>query len=133
MNHATGPNQELIDRAMGGDLSARGQILENYRDYLRRMVAARLDRRLAPRVDASDVVQETLVAANAQLDEYFRDQALPLAAWLRRLASLRVADAHRRHVEADRRSVRARTACRTYPTTRPSPRPPALRRRHEPQ
>ena len=39
------------------------------------MVAARLDRRAAARVDASDVVQDTLTDAAGQLDEYLRDSA----------------------------------------------------------
>jgi RNA polymerase sigma-70 factor, ECF subfamily len=98
-------NLELIDRAARGDVAARGQLLEGYRDYLRRMVAARLDRRLAARVDPSDVVQETLAAAASRLDEYLRDRPLPLGGWLRQLAGERIVDVHRRHVLADRRSV----------------------------
>jgi RNA polymerase sigma-70 factor, ECF subfamily len=101
----TGPNQDLIDRAADGDSSARGEILEGYRDYLRRMVAARLDRRLAPRVDASDVVQDTLATATARLDEYLCDRRISLIGWLRGLAGERVIDAHRYHLAADRRTV----------------------------
>ena len=95
----------LIDRAHGGDEAARQQLLERYRDYLRRMVAVRLDRRMAARVDASDVVQETLVEAARRLDDYLRERPLPFYGWLRQLAGERIIDTHRRHVTAQRRSV----------------------------
>jgi RNA polymerase sigma-70 factor (ECF subfamily) len=96
---------ELIDRAGQGNEAARRQLLERYRDYLKRMVAVRLDRRLAARIDPSDVVQETLVEAARRLDDYLRDRPLPFYGWLRGLAGERVIDTHRRHVTAQRRSV----------------------------
>jgi RNA polymerase sigma-70 factor (ECF subfamily) len=97
--------QVLIDRAHEGDEAARQQLLERYRDYLRRMVAVRLDRRMAARVDASDVVQETLVEAARRLDDYLRERPLPFYGWLRQLAGERIIDTHRRHVTTQRRSV----------------------------
>lgn len=97
--------RELIDRAGEGDESARRHLLERYRDYLKRMVAARLDRRLAARVDPSDVVQETLAEAAKRLDDFLRERPLPFYGWLRGLARERVIDTHRRHVTAQRRSV----------------------------
>jgi RNA polymerase sigma-70 factor (ECF subfamily) len=69
------------------------------------MIAVRLDRRLAARVDPSDVVQESMAEAAARLDEYVRDRPLPFYPWLRRIASDRLADASRRHLRAGRRSV----------------------------
>ena len=95
----------LLDRATSGDAMARRDLLEHYRDYLRRMVAARLDRRLAPRIDASDVVQETLADAAQRLDEYLSDPPLPFFGWLRVLAGEHVREAHRKHLFAKGRSV----------------------------
>ena len=95
----------LLDRATSGDPAARRDLLEHYRDYLRRMVAARLDRRLAPRIDASDVVQETLADAAERLDEYLSDPPLPFFGWLRVLAGEHVREAHRKHLFAKGRSV----------------------------
>jgi RNA polymerase sigma-70 factor (ECF subfamily) len=69
------------------------------------MVAVRLDRRVAARVDPSDIVQETLAEAAARLDAYLRDRPIPFYPWLRQLAADRLADAHRRHVRAGRRTV----------------------------
>src|SRR5262245_34138429 len=69
------------------------------------MVHVRLDRRLAARVDASDVVQEALAEAAGKLDGFLRDRPLPFYPWLRRLAWERLAGLHRRHVRAQRRAV----------------------------
>ena len=77
---------ELIAGASRGDDRARQQLLDRHRGRLRRMVAVRLDRRLAPRIDPSDVVQETLGEAAAKLSGYLRDRPLPFYPWLRRLA-----------------------------------------------
>ena len=85
--------EDLIERAAQGDANARGQLFEHYREYLLRMVTARLDRRLAPRVDASDIVQETLADAARRMDAYLKDRPLPFFGWLRQLAGERLIDA----------------------------------------
>jgi RNA polymerase sigma-70 factor (ECF subfamily) len=105
MVEATQAVQDLIDRAFRGDGAARQELLERHRDHLRRMVASRLDRRLARRLDASDVVQETLADAARRMDDYLRDRPLPFFGWLRQIAGERVIDAHRRHIGSQRRSV----------------------------
>jgi RNA polymerase sigma-70 factor (ECF subfamily) len=69
------------------------------------MVALRLDRRLAARVDPSDIVQEALAEAHRRLADYLRDRPLPFYAWLRQFAWERVAKYYQRHVRARRRSV----------------------------
>ena len=95
---------DMIDRAGQGDEAARRLPLERFRDYLKSMVAVRLDRRLAMRLDPSDVVQETLVEASKRLEDYLRDRPQPFYGWLRGLAGERIIDTHRRHVTAQRRS-----------------------------
>src|SRR5437588_8507035 len=100
------PDTDHLPEAVSrGHSAARGQLLERHRPKLRRMVAVRLDRRLAARVDPSDVVQESMAEAAARLDQYVRDRPLPFYPWLRRIASDRLADASRRHLHAGRRSV----------------------------
>jgi RNA polymerase sigma-70 factor (ECF subfamily) len=97
---------QLLDRARGGDGSARQQLLARHRGRLRAMVAARLDRRLAARLDPSDVVQEALAEADRRLDDYLRDRPLPFYPWLRQLAWERLVKAHRAHLGRARRDVR---------------------------
>ncbi len=97
--------QDLLARAGGGDDAARQLLLALHRDRLRQMVAVRLDRRLAARVDPSDVVQEALADADRRLDDYLRERPLPFYPWLRQFARDRLIDARRRHLHARRRSV----------------------------
>jgi RNA polymerase sigma-70 factor, ECF subfamily len=105
MAEASDITQGLLDRAGHGDVVARHELLERYRHYLRSLVAVRLDRRVARRVDASDIVQEALAEASERMDDYLRARPLPFLDWLRRLARDRVVDAHRRHLGSLRRSV----------------------------
>ena len=101
------PNtEELIAAAVEGDQDARNRLLERNRGRLRQLVAIRLDRRVAARIDPSDVVQDTLTDAAQRLDEYLIDRPLPFYPWLRQIAQERLADAHRQHVRAGRRSVK---------------------------
>src|SRR5262245_29205165 len=96
---------ELIDRAGRGDAKARSELLARHAARLRQMVALRIDRRLSARLDPSDVVQEALLEADRRLADYARERPLPFYPWLRQLAWDRMIDLHRRHVQADRRSV----------------------------
>src|SRR6516225_9009039 len=50
--------EELVTRAGRGDAAAWQELLHRYQARLRQMVAVRLDRRLAARLDPSDVVQD---------------------------------------------------------------------------
>jgi RNA polymerase sigma-70 factor (ECF subfamily) len=98
-------SEELIARAGGGDSSARDQLLLRHRDRLCRMVAVHLDRRLAARVDPSDVVQEALLDAARKLPAYLRQRPLPFYPWLRRLAWEHLVRLHQRHLHASKRSA----------------------------
>jgi RNA polymerase sigma-70 factor (ECF subfamily) len=97
--------EQLLDAAARGDADARGRLLDRHRQRLKRMVAVRLDRRLAARVDPSDLVQETLAEAHRRLDAYLHQRPLPFFPWLRQLAADRLGMLHRRHVGAGRRSI----------------------------
>jgi RNA polymerase sigma-70 factor (ECF subfamily) len=97
--------EDLIRRAGDGERAAIEGLLVGHRERLRRMVAVRMDPRLAARVDASDVVQEALGEASRRLPEYLRDQPLPFYPWLRQIAWERLMDMHRRHVHAQKRAV----------------------------
>jgi RNA polymerase sigma-70 factor (ECF subfamily) len=113
--------EALIRDAARGDERARHQLLDRHRGQLRQMVALRLDRRLAPRLDPSDIVQEALADAAGKLDDYLRDPPLPFYPWLHRLAAERLVQAHRRHLKAQ-----ARTVGREHPGGLPLPDESAL-------
>ena len=95
----------LVERARRGDERARHQLLDRHRARLRQMIAPRLDRRLAARVDPSDVVQEALIHAARHLDDYVRRPPLPFYPWLRQFAWERLCKLHRHHIHAQRRSI----------------------------
>jgi RNA polymerase sigma-70 factor (ECF subfamily) len=97
--------EELLNRVGRGDGAARQQLLTRHRRRLRRMIAVRMDRRMAARIDPSDVVQETLAEADQKLFGYLRARPLPFYPWLRQLAIERLIDLHRRHIQARKRSV----------------------------
>jgi RNA polymerase sigma-70 factor (ECF subfamily) len=95
----------LIEQASRGQTAASDQLLLRHRERLRHMISVRLDRRLAARVDPSDVIQETLAVAARKLPGYLRDRPLPFYPWLRSIAWERVVKLHQRHLKAQRRSV----------------------------
>jgi RNA polymerase sigma-70 factor (ECF subfamily) len=97
--------EELLRRTGAGDRSARQQLLARHRDRLRRMVAVRLDSRLAARADPSDVVQDALIDADRRLDEYVATRPVAFYPWLRRLAWEHLVKLNERHVRARKRSV----------------------------
>jgi RNA polymerase sigma-70 factor, ECF subfamily len=95
----------LVERATRGDQGALGELMEQYRDHLRRMVSLRLDPRLQGRVASSDVIQEGYLDAAVRLEEYARDPAVPFVIWLRFLVGQRILKAHRRHLGVKVRDV----------------------------
>ena len=96
---------QMLDGARTGDPLAVDRLLAEFRDPLRLVIGLRLDPVLARRVDASDIVQDVLLEANQRLLEYLREPSMPFHLWLRRLAQDRIIDTHRRHREAQRRSI----------------------------
>jgi RNA polymerase sigma-70 factor (ECF subfamily) len=94
-----------LDQIAAGDASVVPSLLERYRDRLRRMVHFRLDPRLAARFDASDVVQEALLAATGAIREYAQQRPVAFYPWLCRIAWERMTDLQRHHLNAQRRSV----------------------------
>ena len=103
--------ETLIEQVRTGDDAARQRLLARHRDKLCRMVAVRLDRRVARRVDPSDVVQDILFDASRKLDDFLTERPLPFYAWLRQFAWVRLVDLHRRHVQSQRRSVAREEPC----------------------
>ncbi len=86
---------------------ALSQLFSRHQGFLRNMIAARLDRRLAARVDANDVLQETFLDASRRIDQYLDNPRVPFRQWLGFLAEQNVVDAYRRHFATKKRSVGA--------------------------
>lgn len=88
-----------------GDAGALAALFNFYRPRLRQMVRLRLDKRLAPRLDPSDVLQEIYLDAARQAADYLRRPKVSFYIWLRGLAWERLLKLQRRHLSAQRRSV----------------------------
>src|SRR5262249_48891502 len=79
--------------------------LEGYRDYLTVLAGAQLRGPLRGRLRASDVVQQTLLRAHQQADQFRGTTSGELAKWLRRILARQLANAAR-DLQRDCRDVR---------------------------
>jgi len=95
----------LLDQARAGDGAARGRLLELYRNYLRLMARSLISQPLRVRLDASDLVQETLLKAHAEFHSFLGLTEPELVAWLRQILVRSLADQVRQH-RASKRDYR---------------------------
>src|SRR5947199_7680996 len=96
---------DFLQRAKAGDQQALAAVFVRYRDRLRKMVRLRLDRRMAGRIDASDVLQDAYLDVARRFPEYAAAPRVPFYLWLRALTGQRLVDLHRRHLGAQMRDA----------------------------
>jgi RNA polymerase sigma-70 factor, ECF subfamily len=97
--------ERLLSLVAQGDRSAFDRLFAVHREYLRKVVALRLDRRLRARVDPSDVVQDAQMEAYRRMPDYLARRPMTFRLWLRKTAQERLIMAERNHLRAARRSV----------------------------
>jgi len=95
----TAPQREdgLLARARAGDQEALGRLLEGYRDYLRLLARSSVGRQLQPRLDPSDLVQETLLEAQRDFRQFHGQTSGEIGAWLRQILARNLADQVKHH------------------------------------
>jgi RNA polymerase sigma-70 factor (ECF subfamily) len=96
----------LLARARRGGEAAFGELLELYRNYLHLLARAQIGRRLQSKVDPSDLVQETFLAAHRDFEGFRGTTEGELVTWLRQILAARLADLVRRNLKAKARDVR---------------------------
>lgn len=96
----------LLERIRNGDASAFEVLFKRHRRPLQKAIALRMDRRVAARVGASDVLQETYLEAFRRLPKYLEQEGMPFYLWLYWIAREKVIGLHRRHLGAGKRTVR---------------------------
>jgi RNA polymerase sigma-70 factor, ECF subfamily len=96
----------LLNRAGSGDIDAWGALLALHQQRLQGVIAFRLDSRLRGRIDPTDVMQETFIAATARRAEFFQQSAQPLFLWLRWMVGNTLLELHRHHLGAQMRDAR---------------------------
>lgn len=87
----------------------QGRPLGEFRNYLLLLARAQIAARLRGRMDASDVVQQTLLEAHRDLGQYSGQTEAQLAAWLRQILARNLANAIRDHGRAKRDVSRERS------------------------
>ncbi len=98
--------KNVLESACGVDDERLWGLLDSYRPRLKRMVELRLHPKLKGRVDASDVIQDSLVEISRRLKEYLDSPEVPFYVWVRFLSVQKLAQLHRRHLGAAARDAR---------------------------
>ncbi len=95
----------MIEDAREAQSGALDRLLESYRNYLRLVARAGIDPALRVKADASDLVQETLMKAHQNFDQFQGRTEPELAAWLRQILARNLADLARRYRATGTRGV----------------------------
>ena len=84
--------QHLVALAKGGDPSALNQLCSIYGERVRRIIRLRMDRKLRPKLDSVDVVQDALMLALGGLKGFTYKNEGDFLRWLTRIAENRLCD-----------------------------------------
>ncbi len=95
----------LIEQARLGDAEAREKLFRLSRSYLAVAARAQVETWLRVKVDASDVVQQTLLEAHQGFPKFQGSSEGEWLAWLRRILTNNLADMVRRYRTAAKRNV----------------------------
>jgi RNA polymerase sigma-70 factor (ECF subfamily) len=111
----TSSDPEKLEREVrDGDRTALASLFASHADRIKRWVELRLDPRLRGRLSASDVIQETFLAADQRLEHFRERPDMPFSVWVLLLAGQRLTDAHRRHLGAEARNAGREIAMGTF-------------------
>ena len=102
--------EQWLEQLANGDTNALDQILQSHRGYLRRLLEVHMDAEMRGRIDPSDLIQETHIVVSRRIDEFLETRPASFRVWLRGKAMDRLIDARRKHIGADKRSVRREVA-----------------------
>lgn len=79
--------------------------IEDHRNYLRILADAQISGILQPKLDASDIVQQTLIKATEAEPQFRNEHPGAMAGWLGQILNNQIADAYR-HFACDKRDAR---------------------------
>jgi RNA polymerase sigma-70 factor (ECF subfamily) len=120
MSGTIGEPDELLDRLKRGGGEAVAVLFSQHRERLWRAVNFRMDRRLAGRIDADDILQEAYLAAAQRVQHYVADPNWSPFVWLRMIVMQTLTDVHRHHLGTQMRDAGREAfahGCRYPPTT----------------
>ena len=106
MTIAAAPSlSQLLAQARGGDAAARDRLFASCRNYLAIVARAEIGRSLQAKVDASDLVQQTLLDAHRGLTNFRGQTEGEWLGWLRQILNHNAADFVRHYRETAKRNV----------------------------
>lgn len=97
--------QTVIERIRAGEETALGEAFAHYRERLWRCAHFRMDKRLAGRVDADDILQESFLNSAQRIRHFPQDEEVSCFLWFRLIVQQTLIDVHRRHISAQRRDA----------------------------
>lgn len=92
----------LIDEARRGSVDAIGRLIQDCRGFLLAIANRELESDFAPKVGASDLVQETMLSAQRCIGDFHGQNRDELLAWLRGILVNDIKEARRRFLAAQR-------------------------------
>ena len=96
---------ELLNRARGGDEAARDRLFTKCRSYVGLVARAQVERRLQSKVDASDLVQQTLLDAHRGLSNFRGKTEAEWLGWLKQILMHNATDFIRHYRGTEKRKA----------------------------
>ncbi len=96
---------KLVDQARRGDRDAQDMLFHRCRNYVAVLAHSELSSWLLPKVDTSDLIQETMLAAHRGLEEFRGTTSQQYLAWLRTILKRNATDLVRRYHGAAKRRI----------------------------
>jgi len=97
---------QLIEQARSGDSTAREELFALCRGYLGYVARSQVETWLRVKVDASDLVQQTMLEAHRDFDRFAGKSEKEWLGWLKRILSHNAADFVRRYRGTAKRQAR---------------------------
>jgi RNA polymerase sigma-70 factor (ECF subfamily) len=97
--------EQLLHQARAGDDQAREKLFARCRNYLAVAARAQLESRLRAKVDASDLVQQTMLEAHRDFDKFDGRSEREWIGWLKKILSHNAADFLRHYRKTAKRQV----------------------------
>jgi RNA polymerase sigma-70 factor, ECF subfamily len=97
---------DLINRCRQGEPAARDELFSRYRHYLWLLAQAQLGRHLRAKCDPSDLVQQTLLEAHRDFNQFAGKQEAELLGWLRQILAHNLYNETRRFAAQQRNTAR---------------------------
>ena len=104
---------EMLTRARAGDQQELGRLFASCRSYLGIVARAQMESWMRAKVDASDIVQDTLLEAHRDFARFHGTTAAEWLAWLRGILANNAADVVRKYRGTEKRQTRREVSLRT--------------------